>query len=152
MSDSNRILKVSRKVIKIFERYEQKEGCREAGGIILGYVAKNYVEITDVTTPNRFDLRNFLTFVRAKIPAQLRIDKVWKKSSGTKVYLGEWHTHSELNPSPSSEDRQMISKTFQETLMEIDFLYLIIVGLKGAYWLGKQTDKGLVRLDNFEIS
>ena len=125
MLDSNRILKVSRNVIKIFEKCEQKEGCHEAGGILLGYVARDYVEITDATTPNRFDLRNFFSFVRAKIPAQLRIDKAWKKSSGTKVYLGEWHTHSEVYPTPSLEDRQMISKTFQETQMEIDFLYLI---------------------------
>jgi integrative and conjugative element protein (TIGR02256 family) len=152
MSDSNQTLRVSKKVIKTFEKYEQKEGRHEAGGILLGYVAKDYVVITDATTPNRFDLKTFFSFIRAKIPAQLRIDKAWKKSSGTKIYLGEWHTHSELNPTPSSEDRQMISKTLQETSMEIDFLYLMIVGLKGTYWLGRQTGEGLVRLDNFEIS
>jgi integrative and conjugative element protein (TIGR02256 family) len=152
MSDLNRILKVSRKVIRMFEKYEQREGCHEAGGILLGWVAKDYVEITDATTPNMLDLRSLFSFIRAKIPAQLRIDKAWKKSDGTKIYLGEWHTHSEPNPTPSSEDRQMISKTFQETLMEIDFLYLIIVGLKGTYWCGIQTSGGLARLDNFEIS
>ncbi len=152
MSDSSRILRVSRKVIQIFDNFEQKEGSHEAGGILLGYVARDYVEITDVTTPNRFDLRRFFSFVRAKIPAQLRINKAWEKSSGTKIYLGEWHTHSEVDPVPSLEDRQMILRALRETQMEIDFLYLIIVGLKKTYWLGKQTREGLARLGNFEIS
>jgi integrative and conjugative element protein (TIGR02256 family) len=149
--DSDRILRISEKVIKIFKKYEQKEGCREAGGILLGNVAVDYVEITNVTVPNRFDLRNFCSFVRARIPAQLRINKSWKKSSGTTIYLGEWHTHREVDPTLSLDDRQMIAKVFKETKMEIDFLYLIIVGLNGKYWVGKQTSKGLTKVDDFEI-
>lgn len=149
---SNRILRISGKVINIFEKYEQKKGNREAGGILLGHVAKDYVEITNITTPNRFDLRNIVSFVRAKIPAQLRINKAWKKSSGTIIYLGEWHTHREINPFPSFEDKKMILKVFKETVMEIDFLYLIIVGLNRTYWFGKQTSNGLMKADGFEIS
>jgi integrative and conjugative element protein (TIGR02256 family) len=118
----------------------------------LGNVAEDYFEIMDVTVPNRFDLGNFFSFVRARIPAQLRINKAWKKSSGSKIYLGEWHTHHEVKPSPSLDDRQMIAKAFKETKMEIDFLYLIIVGLNGTYWVGKQTGNGLIKVDNFEIS
>jgi len=149
--DSNRVLRISKKVRKIFEKYEQEEGCCEAGGILLGNVATDYVEIANVTVPTRFDLRNLFSFVRAKIPAQLRINKSWKKSSGTTIYLGEWHTHRETNPRPSLKDRQMISKVYKETKMEIDFLYLIIVGLNGTYWIGKQTGKRLIKVDNFEI-
>ncbi len=147
----DKILKISEKVIRIFDEYEQKEGCREAGGILLGNVAEDYVEITDVTVPNRFDLKSFFSFVRARIPAQLRINKAWKKSSGTTIYLGEWHTHREVNPTPSLDDRQMIAKACKETRMEIEFLYLIIVGLNGTYWVGKETGKGLTKVDNFEI-
>lgn len=150
--ESNRTLRVSGRVIKIFEEHEQKKSYGEAGGILLGHVAKDYVEITNITTPNRFDLRNFFTFVRAKIPAQLRINRAWKKSSGIMIYLGEWHTHREINPAPSLEDQKMILKVFKETLMEIDFLYLIIVGLNGTYWVGKQTGNGLIKVDGFEIS
>ena len=148
----NRVLRIFKKVRRMFEEYEQKEGLNEAGGILLGDVAEDYVEITDVTVPNRFDLRTFFSFVRARIPAQLRINKAWKKSSGTQIYLGEWHTHREVNPSPSLDDREMIAKAFKETKMEIDFLYLIIVGLNGTYWVGKQTGKGLAKVDSLEIS
>jgi len=145
--DSDRILKVSDKVVAIFKMCEQGEGCREAGGILLGKVAKDRVIITDVTTPNRFDLRSFLSFVRAKIPAQFRINKAWKKSTGTTIYFGEWHTHREINPLPSLQDKKMILKALRETKMEIDFLYLIIVGLSETYWVGKQTDRDLIKLE-----
>lgn len=145
--DSDRVLKVSDEVVAIFKRYEQTEGCREAGGVLLGKVAKDCVSITDVTTPNRFDLRSFLSFVRNKIPAQFRINKAWEKSNGTTIYLGEWHTHREINPLPSLQDKKMILKTLRETKMEIDFLYLIIVGLSETYWVGKQTGRDLIKLE-----
>jgi len=149
--EPNRILKISEKVIKTFEKYEQKEGCSENGGILLGHVARDYVMIAEATTPTRFDFRTIITFVRVKIPAQLRINKVWKKSSGTLIYLGEWHTHRETNPTPSAQDKKMILKSLQETKMEIDFLYLIVVGINRTYWVGKQTKNGLTKVDNFEI-
>jgi len=126
----NRVLRIFKKVRRMFEEYEQKEGLNEAGGILLGDVAEDYVEITDVTVPNRFDLRTFFSFVRARIPAQLRINKAWKKSSGTQIYLGEWHTHREVNPSPSLDDREMIAKAFKETKMQRSIV------LKSARGLG----------------
>jgi len=109
------VLRISEKVRRTFVKYEQKEGENEAGGILLGNVAENYVEITDATVPNRFDLRNLFSFVRARIPAQLRINKAWKKSNGTKIYLGEWHTHCGVDPTPSTQDKQMMAETFTET-------------------------------------
>jgi len=150
--ESNRILKISGKVIKTFEKYEQKENRSESGGILLGHVARDYVMITEAATPNRFDFRTIITFIRAKIPAQLRINKAWKKSSGTLIYLGEWHTHRETNPTPSAQDKKMMLKSLRETKMEIDFLYLIIVGINKTYWVGKQTKNRLTKVDNFEIN
>jgi integrative and conjugative element protein (TIGR02256 family) len=150
--EPNRILKISEKVRKAFEKYEQKEGCCENGGILLGHVARDYVMITEATTPTRFDLKTIITFVRAKIPAQLRINKAWRKSNGALIYLGEWHTHRETNPTPSAQDKKMILKSLQETKMEIDFLYLIVVGINRTYWVGKQNKNGLTKVENFEIN
>lgn len=145
--DLTHSLRISPKVLKIFDKYEQKEENFEAGGILLGYVYKNYDEIVKVTVPTRSDSRGFFSFVRSKIAAQLRINKSWKKSRGSLIYLGEWHTHCEINPRPSAIDRNMIRKVFEETKMEINFLYLIIVGLNGTYWVGKQTMGKLIGND-----
>lgn len=151
--DSERPLIITEKVINLFTKYEQKKGYDEAGGILLGNVTVESVIISDVTTPNRFDVRNILYFVRAKIPAQLRVNNAWKESRGTTIYLGEWHTHQEISPNPSQQDIEMIRKVFNETIMEINFIYLIIVGLNSTYWVGKQTRNGLIKLEmNGKIS
>lgn len=145
--NSSRTLKINQNVLKIFAKYEQKIDGLEAGGILLGNVLADYDEIIKASVPNRFDTRDYFFFNRAKIPAQLKINKEWEKSNGTMIYLGEWHTHSEVNPKPSVEDKKMILKVFQETIMEINFLYLIIVGPNGTYWVGRQTANGLIELD-----
>lgn len=147
-SDSNRVLIINPNVLKVFEKCEQKgHNSREAGGILLGYVCKHYDEIVKATVPNQLDSRGPSFFKRLKKPAQLRINRSWGKSEGSLIYLGEWHTHCVVNPQPSVIDRKMIKKVFDETKIEIDFLYLIIVGLNQSYWMGTQTRTGLVELD-----
>jgi integrative and conjugative element protein (TIGR02256 family) len=85
--------------------------------------------------------------VRSKKGTQPQINKAWKKSRGTEIYLGEWHTHFEVNPTPSLTDKNMVKNSLRKTIMEIDFLFLIIVGLNRTIWVGKQTKEGLIELN-----
>ena len=61
------------------------------------------------------------------------------------IYLGEWHTHNELNPTPSPRDKNMIKNMLKDSKMEIDFLILIIVGEKNNY-IGVQSKSSLKEL------
>lgn len=133
-------------VINVFKKYEQKSEADESGGILLGYVYKDRTEIVKVSVPGSLDsfAKNF--FIRSKINAQGLINKSWGKSKGTLIYVGEWHTHPEKNPTSSIVDKGMIKKTLIETKMEINFLYLIIVGQNDTYWVGKQTKNKLLEL------
>lgn len=133
-------------VICTFREYVEKNKCNEAGGILLGRIYDDYNEIIDITTPNRFDKWGRSFFVRSRKGAQPRINRSWKKSNGTLIYLGEWHTHFKIKPIPSYQDRNMIGNTLKITTMDIDFLYLIIVGLENTYWVGKQTSQRLFEL------
>ncbi len=146
---SGRILRVVEPALRTFAEWQQKKGNLEAGGILLGKVFPAYDEIIQATAPVRCDLRKYFSFTRAKGPAQIKIDKAWNHSRGSMIYLGEWHTHRETNPSPSCEDKKMILKSLKETEMETDFLYLIIVGMAGTFWVGRQTSNGLTK---FEIN
>ena len=139
-------LLIKGKVINVFRKYGQKKGTSESGGILLGYVYADRVEITKVTTPSRFDCSGLRFFIRSKISAQPQINKAWEKSRGTSIYLGEWHTHSETDPRPSYPDRRMIMKSLKTTEMEIDFLYLVLVGRNCSYWVGKRTRRRLDEL------
>ena len=121
-SHSKDHLIINGRVVNVFKKYEQKTGTAESGGILLGYVYKDHTEIVKVTTPGKFDYYTKNVFIRSKISAQFQINKSWGKSKGTLIYLGEWHTHSEKNPTPSIVDKGMIRKSLKETIMEINFL------------------------------
>jgi integrative and conjugative element protein (TIGR02256 family) len=146
--DSKKNLIISQGVVRIFKKYVNKKNKFEAGGILLGYVYRDYDEIMNISLPSKYDKRGLFFFNRSKSFAQLKIDKSWKSSSGTLIYLGEWHTHNEINPSPSETDRNMIEKALQETKMWVDYLYLVIIGFNDTCWAGRQTHKGLIRLKN----
>jgi integrative and conjugative element protein (TIGR02256 family) len=133
-------------VFKTFKEYTNREIDYEAGGILLGYVYKNYSEIIIATVPNKYDSFGSNFFIRSKIGAQPQINKAWHRSNGTVIYLGEWHTHLEINPKPTIIDKNMIINSLKKTKMEIDFLYLIIVGLNNTFWVGVQTEKDLIEL------
>ena len=142
---SHRLI-IKKSVLKIFHRFADKKSINEAGGILLGNVYNSHCEVVNITIPNKYDSygRNF--FVRSKRGAQPQINKAWKKSRGTEIYLGEWHTHFEVNPTPSITDKQLVKNSLQKTRMEIDFLFLVIVGQKRTLWVGKQTKDGLIEL------
>lgn len=141
-------LKISENTIDILKKFEQKNNMEEAGGILLGHVYPNYITIEKVTTPSILDKLGRYFFIRSKLSAQKFINKCWSDTDGTLIYLGEWHTHPITNPLPSDQDKKMISKCLKETKMEIDFLFLVIVGLRGSLWVGLQTRNGLIKMMN----
>jgi integrative and conjugative element protein (TIGR02256 family) len=146
-SDGLREVRIDNRVLRILREYEQKDREPESGGILLGIVCNNHDSIIKITKPNELDTRGFSFFNRARKPAQLQINKSWNNSRGCLIYLGEWHTHSEINPKPSVIDKKMIEKTFKETKMEINYLYLVIIGNKNTIWVGKKDTNGLVKLE-----
>lgn len=78
----------------------------EAGGVLLGrHIAdSDDIVVDDLTVPMRGDRRGRYYFVRGQEAHQKIIDRVWRDSGGTCTYLGEWHTHPEPVPTPSSVD------------------------------------------------
>lgn len=132
--------------MEILKEHEQDGGSDESGGILLGYVYKDHAEVVEVTVPNQLDSSGPRFFVRSRAGAQPKVDEAWKKSHGTLIYLGEWHTHSQVNPLPAGTDRRMIKNVLEQAEMEIDFLFLIIVGQEDTFWVGRQTRRGLTEL------
>lgn len=104
----------------------------EAGGILLGRLidATDDVLVDEVTSPNKQDRRGRFFFFRKKRTAQQRINFAWKESSHTRIYLGEWHTHPESDPSPSDIDLENWNRIGRMATYEQEFLFFIIVGIK----------------------
>ncbi len=139
-------LELANDALKFFRGHIQPFGQNEAGGILLGCVYSNAsVLIEKVTTPDNSDKAGRRFFDRSRKRAQQVVEREWQESSGVRIYLGEWHTHSEPNPSPSSRDRTMIRNMLRQTKMHIDFLFLNIVGTQ-SNWVGIETGTSLRRL------
>ena len=143
---------LSFRVLQTLRRFEQKNNKNEAGGILLGKVYQDIILMEKVTVPGLYDKFGRYYYIRSKKTAQRVINKFWESSNGRTIYLGEWHTHPVMNPTPSPQDRKMIKKCLKSTKMEIEFLILIIVGLSESIWVGIQTNDTLIKLSLSEVN
>lgn len=102
----------------------------ESGGVLLGrYMLDDENVILDhITTPEAKDKGTRFSFYKQQEEHQRIIETFWSESSGTCNYLGEWHTHPEDYPVPSSTDLKTWQRQFVETVFEGDELFFIIVG------------------------
>src|SRR5689334_19513572 len=109
------ILEFSEVAAGMLEEYRNNRRKKEAGGILLGkiHVLSANVIVDVITTPNRFDRAGPYYFDRCRKVAQEIVNRAWEKSDGQQVYLGEWHSHLESYPNPSSRDRKMIRNMFR---------------------------------------
>jgi integrative and conjugative element protein (TIGR02256 family) len=112
---------------------QRKRWAREAGGVLLGrlLLEDDKVVVEQVTVPGPYDRRSRFTFFRAERPAQAVVNDAWRQSGGELVYLGEWHTHPEDDPSPSGHDRSDWRRLVTTQQYEQPSLFFIIVGRLG---------------------
>lgn len=103
---------------------------REAGGVLMGrYIRESLdVVIDNVTVPMCGDRRRRFDFFRDRDRHQQAINRAWQESDGTTHYLGEWHTHPERIPTPSSTDQTNWNQHLQRDIFSGDTLLFIIVG------------------------
>lgn len=109
-----------------------KESDPESGGILLGRAILNSADIVldDVRLPMAGDQQSRTRFYRLKWPAQYAIFHAWICSGGSTNYLGDWHTHPELDPTPSVQDRQNWMNIARRRRFGGPDLFFIIVGQK----------------------
>lgn len=104
----------------------------EAGGILLGKVRGYHLEVVEVTTPTTQDKQSRFMFERSSLFHKKIANDRWFSSSGTVRYIGEWHTHPEDFPTPSSLD---ISEWKDLARNRVDKrpLLAIIIGRQGIH-------------------
>lgn len=91
--------------LEVFRRYIQDGvDSKEAGGILLGHVRGEHLEIIEATEPSFLDRRFRFLFERMPFFHHRVAMKRWRESKGLIRYVGEWHTHPQSKPTPSSID------------------------------------------------
>lgn len=125
---------LSKELFKIFAEYIQDdEKKKEAGGILTGLLYDDKIEICNCSIPSQHDKRSRYNFNRSKITAQNFLIDRFTESNGKEIYLGEWHTHPEKYPNPSSCDITNFKKTIKTNKFYSNFFFMIIMGTKELY-------------------
>lgn len=119
----------------VFDTYRSKRRKTEAGGVLLGRVYESEIVIEVATSPSAADHAGPFFFNRSTRVSQGHVNQAWSASGGEQIYLGEWHSHPAEVAKPSGRDRAMILNNLRDAKMEIDFLFLIVIGWM-VDWVG----------------
>ncbi|SNV35354.1 Uncharacterised protein [Chryseobacterium taklimakanense] len=126
-------ISISQTVIDGLNNFKQTGKKLEAGGVLMGSIFHDRIEILRISIPTPFDKSNRYGFVRDKRSAKIFIDYEFVNSKGKIIYLGEWHSHPEDYPTPSSQDIKMIREQYNENVFDEKFLLMLILGRKDIY-------------------
>lgn len=102
--------KISKKAISCYPK--------EIGGVFIGFYSNDFhsAKITKLLF-NKKDEGSIFRFSRNGDTLTKLLERAWKQSRGKEYYIGEWHSHPNSSPSPSTIDiNNMISiaKTQEE--------------------------------------
>jgi len=104
----------------------------EAAGVFIGeiYLEEHTIIIKKaITTYEKNNASRYHVNLDIK-KLQNMIDTEWIENGRTFLYLGEWHTHPELFPSPSLTDYLTFSGNYYRSTFEQNLILYAIIGTK----------------------
>lgn len=116
----------------------------ETGGILLGKFNKEnrVVEITEVhELKTNFFSR--ILYKRSGRKAQKIINRRWNETNGVINYIGEWHTHPNMQAVPSSTDISSLKEITEKVKGVLPGTILIIAGKENQTNLILQKDNAI---------
>ncbi|MFV8042533.1 Mov34/MPN/PAD-1 family protein [Enterobacter cloacae complex sp.6701062] len=140
--DYNHVVIMSDVVQRLYLYRQLHHASTEAGGILIGERRGKHIVITHISEPGAGDIRSRLRIERKSKHHQQKVDDLFQQSDGFLVYLGEWHTHPEDFPQPSSTDL----RSWRTGLKATEPMVLLIMGRKQA-WCGKKHGNVIKKLE-----
>lgn len=114
----------------------------EAGGILLGYRAGTNIHVISATGPLSGDRRSRISFDRLDPGHQMAAREAWAASDGRIDYIGDWHTHPQNAPTPSSKDYLEWKKLIAS--VHAPHLFAIVGTREVRIWLSSELSKKIV--------
>lgn len=147
IGESGQILLLADSVLAHFERYRQASpGSREAGGQLFARFDHLEIHLEHATGPRPTDYRSVTSFYPNRFVERREIRKYYKSGFH---YVGDWHTHSELSPTPSHMDIASFQDMFSKSRHNLASFIMVIVGtapLPAGLFVALCDDKGIHRL------
>lgn len=124
--DGNYNLGIESSVLALMKKYKQNNrGDLEAGGQLFVMYKDNPDVISYITLPSKLDTRKCNLFM-PHIPTMRKL--INEKFKEELYYVGDWHTHFEVNPLPSYKDIESIHSRYKDSTHELKKMVIIIVG------------------------
>ena len=152
VSSNQRLILVEEAIEQMLAFRQRAWWQSEAGGVLLGrhLLDTDDVVVDEVTTPQKSDRRSRFGFFRSEKHSTIARSR-WSEEASTLAYLGLWHTHPELDPTPSGVDRQDWKQALSKDTFQGDVLFFPIVGIErirvwamttnGAFFELKEEEK-----------
>lgn len=107
-------------------RYRQKSHRNhEAGGMLFTReLSGGQLHVTSISTPGLHDKATPTSFVPDRKRGLKIIESKFKQGES---FIGEWHTHHEIKPSPSPRDKETIKSLFNQSTHDMPLFILMII-------------------------
>lgn len=115
----------SKQALDVFDSEILKFGEIETGGALVGYIAGDTIFVEKASNGGKNAIHEELYFKANSNYIDMFIDMEVANSNGRFRYLGEWHTHPEIIPSPSIIDLQSLNEIADSS---DDFCILLVIG------------------------
>ncbi len=138
---------IKEEVLDQLRSYTQHEGNELCGVLTGSQIDDNTYRVSKVSPPCVAS-NSRCGCERDAIKANAFIAQDFEESDHTRVYVGEWHTHPESNPTPSSTDIASIIQNYDDAKRAVPFLVMIIVGTTSIY-CSVYTGDGFVIMNEF---
>jgi integrative and conjugative element protein (TIGR02256 family) len=113
-------------VIETFSNFSQRDRWKpEAGGQLFASMKNDKIDVVYATGPSKNAARGRFFFHPNRKEEQLEIKSAFEKELH---FIGDWHTHPELEPNPSAADVDKAVKIFKRSQHELNGLLMVIVG------------------------
>jgi len=132
--------------VEYFSRRKQRKFQFERGGILFAQFEEGRTVISLAAGPYKNDVKLPFQYRANKESAQKDIEKKFKDGFH---YVGEWHTHPQKTPIPSSQDMDAIKCCYNKSEHKLDYFVLIIVGQSSfpkGLWVGVADESSVYPL------
>lgn len=100
-------------------------GDKEAGGQLFAKFIGADVHILEATAPSQLDARGRFSFRPSRLLQRRQITESYARGLH---FVGDWHTHPEVYPTPSREDIANMQDCFRRSIHELQAFFMIILG------------------------
>jgi integrative and conjugative element protein (TIGR02256 family) len=135
---------IHKNALETFETHRQVRFFhREAGGQLFGHSAPGHWSVEEATGPRKGDRRGRFSFLPSRASEQREIEAFHARGLG---YLGDWHTHPEDVPNPSTKDIDTIQDIVRQSQHHLPGFLMCIVGRAqscSGLWVSFHDGQGL---------